>query len=232
MKYSYDLHLHSALSPCGDNDMTPNNIANMSIIKGLDIIALTDHNTCGNVRAVIEAAGENLLVIPGIEVTTSEEVHVVCYFPTVEAAEEMEKLIKKSMIPIKNEPEIFGHQYYMDEEDNISGEEDILLVNACGMDIYDVFSEVKKLGGVAVPAHIDRSSYSILSNLGFIPPDLEFTAVEITPKNREKLMYEYNEYIILSSSDAHYLENISEPENYIELSNKSAEVFIDFLCKR
>ena len=232
MKYSYDLHLHSALSPCGDNDMTPNNIANMSIIKGLDIIALTDHNTCGNVRAVIEAAGENLLVIPGIEVTTSEEVHVVCYFPTVEAAEEMEKLIKKSMIPIKNEPEIFGHQYYMDEEDNISGEEDILLVNACGMDIYDVFSEVKKVGGVAVPAHIDRSSYSILSNLGFIPPDLEFTAVEITPKNREKLMSEYNEYIILSSSDAHYLENISEPENYIELSNKSAEVFIDFLCKR
>lgn len=232
MKYSYDLHLHSALSPCGDNDMTPNNIANMSIIKGLDIIALTDHNTCGNVRAVIEAAGENLLVIPGIEVTTSEEVHVVCYFPTVEAAEEMEKLIKKSMIPIKNEPEIFGHQYYMDAEDNISGEEDILLVNACGMDIYDVFSEVKKLGGVAVPAHIDRSSYSILSNLGFIPPDLEFTAVEITPKNREKLMSEYNEYIILSSSDAHYLENISEPENYIELSNKSAEVFVDFLCKR
>lgn len=232
MKYSYDLHLHSALSPCGDNDMTPNNIANMSIIKGLDIIALTDHNTCGNVRAVIEAAGENLLVIPGIEVTTSEEVHVVCYFPTVEAAEEMEKLIKKSMLPIKNEPDIFGHQYYMDAEDNISGEEDILLVNACGMDIYDVFSEVKKLGGVAVPAHIDRSSYSILSNLGFIPPDLEFTAVEITPKNREKLMYEYNEYIILSSSDAHYLGNISEPENYIELSNKSAEVFIDFLCKR
>ena len=232
MRYSYDLHMHSALSPCGDNDMTPNNIVNMSIIKGLDIIALTDHNTCGNVRAVMEVAGDQLLVIPGIEVTTSEEVHVVCYFPTVDAAEEMEKLIKESMLPIKNEPEIFGHQYYMDAEDNISGEEEILLVNACGLDIYDVFSEAKRLGGVAVPAHIDRSSYSVLSNLGFIPPDIDFTAVEITPENREKMSSEYEKYKILSNSDAHYLENISEPENYIEFSKKSAEDFIAFLCKR
>ena len=89
MKLYYDLHIHSALSPCGDMDMTPNNIVNMSIIKGLDMIAVTDHNSCGNVRAVMEVAGDRLLVIPGMEVETSEEVHVVCYFPDIERCEKM-----------------------------------------------------------------------------------------------------------------------------------------------
>lgn len=232
MKYAYDLHIHSALSPCGDVDMTPNNIVNMSIIKGLDIIAVTDHNSCGNVRAVTEAADGRILVIPGMEVTTSEEVHVVCYFPTIENAEEMERRIKAKMPPIKNEPDIFGNQYYMDREDNICGEEEIFLVNACGMDIYEVFENAKELDGVAVLAHIDRTSYSVISNLGFIPPDLSVDAVEITSKSREKMEKEYGKYRILTSSDAHYLENISEPEFYLEISSKTTKDVIDFLCKR
>lgn len=232
MKLSYDLHIHSALSPCGDNDMTPNNIVNMSIIKELDIIAVTDHNSCKNVRAVIEAAAGNILVIPGIEVTTSEEVHVVCYFPTIEAAEAMGRLAESHLMPIENNPEIFGHQYIMDAEDDVVGEVELLLVNATDLDIYDVYNAAKKLGGVALPAHIDRSSCSILSNLGFFPPDIDFSAVEITKKNLDKMAKEYEKYAILTNSDAHYLENISEPENFIDILDKSIESFFDFIMQK
>lgn len=232
MKYFYDLHIHSALSPCSDDDMTPNNIVNMSLIKGLDIIAVTDHNTVGNLRAVAQAAEGKILVVPGMEIETSEEVHVVCYFPSLELAEDMGELIREHLPFIKNDPAIFGNQLLINEKDEKIGTEECLLVNATDLTIYDVFDEVKKRGGVAVPAHIDRSSYSILSNLGFIPPDLELNAVEITSANLEKLEKEYKQYEILTNSDAHYLENIAEPVNFIDISSKTTEEFLKFLCKK
>ncbi len=228
MRLYYDLHIHSALSPCGDMDMTPNNIVNMSIIKGLDVIAVTDHNTCGNVRAVMEAAGDNITVIPGMEVETSEEVHVVCLFPDIESAEEMEKFIRENSSFVKNRPEIFGRQCYMNAEDEIVGEEENLLVSATGLDIYQVIENVTKLGGVAIPAHIDRPSYSVLSNLGFIPPDLNVPAVEITSASRDIMAENYSEYFILTSSDAHYLGDISEKLYYLDIS---AKISAENLCK-
>lgn len=231
IKLYYDLHIHSALSPCGDNDMTPNNIVNMSIIKGLDVISVTDHNSCGNVRAVIEAADNRILVIPGMEVETSEEVHVTCYFKTVESAEKMWAEVKKNYSGIKNKEEIFGEQLYMDSQDNIVGKEDNLLVTATKLSIHDVFTLARSFGGVAIPAHIDRSSYSVLSNLGFIPPELDINTVEITPKNREKLENDYKNYQIVSNSDAHYLEDISEPFYYMDVVSKNAENVLEYLCK-
>lgn len=228
----YDLHIHSALSPCGDNDMTPNNIVNMAIIKGLDVIAVTDHNSCGNAAAVMEAAGDNILVVPGLEAETSEEVHVACYFPTLEGAYELERIIKASSPPVKNRPEIFGHQYYMDAQDNIVGEEENLLVSASGLDIYALVDTVRRLGGAAVPAHIDRSSYSVLSNLGFLPPDLCVSTLEITEKNRSRLAPEYKDFNILTSSDAHYLENIAEREYFLELLKKNAQTVVDFFVQK
>ena len=233
MELYYDLHIHSALSPCGDNDMTPNNTVNMSIIKGLDMIAVTDHNSCGNVRAVMEVAGDRLLVIPGMEVETSEEVHVVCYFPDIEACEKMGEYIKEHMQGIKNQEEIFGEQLYMDAEDNVIGKEENLLVTATDLDIFEVAEKAKEFGGVAVPAHIDRSSYSVLSNLGFMPPELMVDTVEITAKNRSKMQAEYEKkYNIISNSDAHYLEDIAEPEFSLNIMSKSAEKLIEYLCKR
>lgn len=232
MKLYYDLHIHSALSPCGDNDMTPNNIVNMAIIKGLDMISVTDHNSCGNVRAVIEAAGDRILVIPGMEVETCEEIHVVCYFPTVDKAEKMWDYVKQHMQTIENREEIYGEQLYMDSEDNIIGKEEILLVTATTLDVYAVVAAAKSFGGVALPAHIDRQSYSVISNLGFLPPDLDVSAVEITPKNRSKMENEYKKYKILSNSDAHYLEDISEAEFCVDIMLKSAEKVIEYLCKK
>ncbi len=226
MKLYYDLHIHSALSPCGDNDMTPNNIVNMSLLKGLDVIAVTDHNSCGNVRAVQKAAEGRLLVIPGMEIETSEEVHILGLFPCIESAEEMEGIIKDLSAPIKNRPEIFGNQYYMDENDEIVGEEERLLVTATRLDIYAAVENIQRLGGVSVAAHIDRASYSVLSNLGFFPPDLSIGAVEITSANSNVMLDEYKNYVVLTSSDAHYLGDISEQNYYLEAEEKTLEVFM------
>ncbi len=209
--------------------MTPNNIVNMSIIKGLDIIAVTDHNTCGNLESIMKVAEGKITVIPGMEIETSEEIHVVSYFKTLEDVKKAEEIIKNHLPKIKNRPDIYGNQYYMDENDEITGEEENLLICASSLDIYKVFEIVKKCGGVPVPAHIDKSSYSVISNLGFLPEDLYATALEITPKNRYIKENEYKNYNIISNSDAHYLENISEPEFYLELEEKSVNAVFEFL---
>lgn len=233
MKLYYDFHIHSALSPCGDNDMTPNNLINMSIIKGLDAVALTDHNACENVRAAAAVAGDKIIFIPGMEVETSEEVHIVTLFPTADAAEEMQRILTGSSPFIPNRPEIFGNQYIMDENDEICGEIDRMLVTASGLDIYTVVAAAKDLGGIAYPAHIDRESYSVLSNLGFIPPDLDISAVEITEKSRTALEGEYsNRYNIITSSDAHYLWDISERNHYIEVSDTSVRGILNAISNR
>ena len=233
MKLYYDFHIHSALSPCGDNDMTPNNLINMSIIKGLDAVALTDHNACENVRAAAAVAGDKIIFIPGMEVETSEEVHIVTLFPTADAAEEMQRILVDSSPYIPNRPEIFGNQYIMDENDEICGEIDRMLVTASGLDIYTVVAAAKDLGGLAYPAHIDRESYSVLSNLGFIPPDLDISAVEITEKSRAALEGEYsNRYNIITSSDAHYLWDISERNHYIEVSDASVRGILNAISNR
>ncbi len=231
MKLWYDLHIHSCLSPCGDNDMTPNNIVNMALLKGLDVIAVSDHNSCGNVRSVIKVADGKLLVIPAMEIETAEEVHILSLFPTIEAAEEMEEIIKSHSSGIMNNPEIFGNQFYMDENDNIIGEETRLLVSATTLDIYETASFVKSLGGIAIPAHIDRSSYSVISNLGFIPPDINFPCVEITEKNLETFSKDYKNYNIITDSDAHYLWDISEKVRCFEADNKKIENILQSLCK-
>lgn len=233
MKLYYDFHIHSALSPCGDNDMTPNNLINMSIIKGLDAVALTDHNACENVRAAAAVAGDKIIFIPGMEVETSEEVHIVTLFPTADAAEEMQRILTDSSPYIPNRPEIFGNQYIMDENDEICGEIERMLVTASGLDIYTVVAAAKDLGGIAYPAHIDRESYSVLSNLGFIPPDLDISAVEITEKSRTALEGEYsNRYNIITSSDAHYLWDISERNHYIEVSDASVRGILNAISNR
>lgn len=233
MKLYYDFHIHSALSPCGDNDMTPNNLINMSIIKGLDAVALTDHNACENVRAAAAVAGDKIIFIPGMEVETSEEVHIVTLFPTADAAEEMQRILVDSSPFIPNRHEIFGNQYIMDENDEICGEIDRMLVTASGLDIYTVVAAAKDLGGIAYPAHIDRESYSVLSNLGFIPPDLDISAVEITEKSRTALEGEYsNRYNIITSSDAHYLWDISERNHYIEVSDASVRGILNAISNR
>ena len=131
----------------------------------------------------------------------------------------------------QNSKPCFGNQYYMDAEDEIKGEEEKLLVSATDLSIYDVLEEAKKRSGIMVPAHIDRDSYSVLANLGFMPPDLNVGAVEITDKNRDALSKEYEKYAIITDSDAHYLENISEPKYQLDILNKNTGEIVEFLSK-
>ena len=145
----------------------------------------------------------------------------------------MQRILVDSSSYIPNRPEIFGNQYIMDENDEICGEIDRMLVTASGLDIYTVVAAAKDLGGIAYPAHIDRESYSVLSNLGFIPPDLDISAVEITEKSRTALEWEYsNRYNIITSSDAHYLWDISERNHYIEVSDASVRGILNAISNR
>jgi len=239
MKYFCDLHIHSALSPCADNDMTPNNIVNMASLCGLDIIALCDHNSIGNVKATMEAASDlPLTVVAGMELETQEEVHFVCLFENLAVAEEFDKWLTPYKPKIKNRPEIFGEQQYLDKDDCIVGYEEKLLVSACNISIYEVKKKIDTLPAIVIPAHIDRDSYSVISNLGFVPEDLGFTTLEISSSATKAEItnkFPYTEqYNIITNSDSHYLGTIYEKENPIELREPTAKDLINTLkyaCK-
>ena len=223
-RYYYDLHIHSCLSPCADNDMTPCNIAGMAAIKGLGIVALTDHNSTKNCRAFFAAAKRHGIVpIAGMELTTAEDVHIVCLFPTLEAAEKFDDEYRSFRILYKNRKDIFGDQLILDEEDNVIGEEEYLLLNASTLSIEEAGLLARKYGAAVFPAHIDRDENGIIAALGCVPETPHFHAVEF--RDRESIG-EYSEKyglwdkLILTDSDAHYLWDISEAENYIELEDE------------
>ena len=224
-----DLHIHSCLSPCGSDDMTPANLCGMAMLKGLQMIALTDHNTARNLPTMqICADAYGLLLIPGMEITTREEVHLLGYFPAVTVALEFSEFLRGHMPKKKNRPSFFGNQLVMDEDDNVIAEEDELLIGASDLSLGALVRLVREAGGVPVPAHINRGSNGLLINLGFVPEDLDLTAVEVwrdlpcphTPQEGR---------VVLHSSDAHYLGDILEAKETIELPERSVAAFLDYL---
>ena len=221
MRLYYDLHIHSCLSPCGDSDMTPNNIVNMARLADLNLIALTDHNSCRNCPAILAAErGSGLTVLPGMELCSAEEAHVVCLFPTLEAAEAFDAAVLPTLPPIPNRPEVFGEQIIMDGEDTIIGRLEPLLVTASALSVDDIPALARRFGGTAFPAHIDRPSYSVTAALGDIPP-VGFTAAEITAAgDTDTLCRQYpllRGLPLLQNSDAHYLHQIAEAGPWLEL---------------
>lgn len=231
MEFAVDFHIHSALSPCGDEDMTPNNIVKMALLKNLDIIAVTDHNSCANLPAFAEVAKENgLMLIPGMEVQTKEEVHIVCLFKRLEAAMKFSEIVYNSLPDVKNNEELFGRQLIFNSRDEIVGKVDKLLLSSTVLSVNDVFVIVRGFGGICIPAHVDRTGYSIITNLGFIPPSLRVKSVEISKNSSpEAIVKKYpflKQYNFIISSDAHYLWDISEREFFIEMEYLSvSELF-------
>lgn len=237
MRLSYDLHIHSCLSPCGDEDMLPSNIVGMAALKELDVIAVTDHNSCGNCPAVMKLAeAYGVTAIPGMELTTEEEVHVVCLFPELDNAMEFDKYVHQCMMPFPNDEEVFGRQLFVDEDDNIIAKEPYLLINATSIDFESVHGLVTKYGGIMIPAHVDKSSTSLLSNLGFIPPDSKFTCAEVKHIGFMDKLLDANPHLkncnIIHDSDAHYLEHIHEPEFFIEADSKSVRDILAALVRK
>ncbi len=243
--YYCDLHIHSCLSPCGDEDMTPGNIVGMSLLNGLQIVALTDHNSVKNCPAFFKIAKANgIIPVAGVELTTSEDVHAVCLFRSLEAAMKFGDFIESRRMRIKNEPDIFGRQLIIDENDEICGEEPDLLINAVNISLDEAFEEVLGRGGVCFPAHIDRSSNGIIAMLGDFPPEPAFTAFELNDiaslkdcRAQYSVISERN-LVHVASSDAHYLTDISEKGFAIELhdepysSDRVRNKLIDYLLGR
>jgi len=234
----YDFHIHSALSPCAANDMTPNNIVGMAVLNGLDVIAVTDHNTFGNVESVMKvAAKHNIIVLPGAEIDTAEEVHVLCLFCDLDSALAFENCLSSYYSGFPNRKDIFGDQLLFDENDNLVGEIDRMLLSATSISFDNLFALVSEFGGAFIPAHIDRSSYSVLSNLGFLPEYLNIPAVEVSPGGLSKSFLDGNNKIppntrIVTSSDAHYLWDIAEKWQFLTLSELSPRAIIDLLSKK
>lgn len=220
-RYYYDLHTHSCLSPCADDDNTPNNLLGMASLCEINILALTDHNSCKNCPAFFEAA-ERYGVIPiaGMELTTSEDIHMVCLFESLDGAMEFDKNLDFYRVPIKNRPDIFGNQLILDSDDKIIGEEENLLINAVGISLEDAPELVKGFGGICYPAHIDRTSNGIIATLGAFPKTPHFSCVEF--HNREKIPSFSQEYgldgkTFIVSSDAHRLTDMRDKEFYFDL---------------
>ena len=161
--------------------MTPNNLVGMALVAGLQVIGITDHNTCKNAPAVLRVAEEaGLLALPGMELCTAEEAHVVCLFETLEGAMDFDRYIYDNMPHIKNKAEIFGEQRILDQDDQLTSTlEDLLLVSSfIGVDEVKALTE--QYGGTAFPAHVDRDSYSVIAALGSIPPEGGYTLAEVT----------------------------------------------------
>jgi len=215
-------------------DMTPNNLVNMAKLLGLDVIALTDHNTSLNCEAAMAVGRETgLVVIPGMELTTSEDIHAVCLFPTLEKALAWNGYVDNHRIKIRNRADIYGRQVIMNESDEEMGELEHLLLPATEISIMNAYRKVKEFGGICYPAHIDRDSLSILSVLGEIDESCGFKTAELADKSKlEALRTQHpilNTLNIVTNSDAHYLENMRDAANYLELDSLSPESVIEFL---
>ncbi len=233
-QYYYDLHLHSCLSPCGDMDMTPNNLVNMAKLLGLDVIALTDHNTSLNCEAAMKVGEEvGLLVIPGMELTTAEDIHAVCLFPTLEQALDFSRYVDENRFKVPNKAEIYGRQVIMNENDEEIGEIEHLLLPASFIGMYDAYRKAREFGGICYPAHIDRDSLSILSVLGEIDPYCGFRTAELADLSKLPELRKQHPILdhmnIITCSDAHYLENMRDAANTLELPELTREAVIRYL---
>lgn len=232
MELFADLHIHSCLSPCAEQEMTPNNIVHMAYLKGLQMISVTDHNSCNNLPAICAVAKElGITVVPGMEMETAEEVHTLAYFRTLADAMAFSNEAYHYLPPIPNNPQFFGEQTLMNENDEILGIEPRLLLSPLSLSLEEGVDKVRAFGGVAVPAHIERTSHGIIPILGFINPRLNFRTVEISPRGIAEGFSEYDPRLtVLTSSDAHHLGDILEQQQKLTLAENTANAFCDWLC--
>ncbi len=223
-KYYYDLHIHSCLSPCGSDDMTPATICGMCALNGINLAALTDHNTAKNCPAFFKAAKfYGIVPIAGMELTTAEDIHVVCLFPELENAMEFDKAVESHRMKIPNRPDIFGNQLIMNEEDEVTGRDEFLLITATDIPIDSAAAFVREYGGICYPAHIDREANGVISALGTFPKDCGFNVYELNDCNNApsyEKTYELQGLKSVVSSDAHYLDKLKEKNEYFEVNDE------------
>ncbi len=210
-----DLHVHTVLSPCAEVEMIPPLIVQRAKELALGIIAITDHNSAENVAAVMEAArGRELAVLPGMEVQTKEEVHLLCLFDTVEQALSWQEEVYAHLPPLKNNDEVFGPQFVVDASGEFVRYNERLLLTSVSLSVEEVAAAVEARAGLCVASHIDRPAYSLLANLGFVPPGARLAALELSRQaNLEQLRAanpSLEGYALIASGDAHQLDQMSD----------------------
>lgn len=209
-----DLHVHTVLSPCAELEMIPPLIIERALELGLGFIAVCDHNATGNTPAMVEAGRQvGLCVLPGMEVQSREEVHILCLFDTLEQAAAWQAVVDAHLPALPNRDDVFGSQLIVDAWGEFVAFEERLLLTSTSLSVEEIFSGVHRLGGLALPAHVDRPSYSLLANLGFLPPGLDIIAVEIsrqiTPAEARKRFPQLAGVALIGSGDAHRLEEMT-----------------------
>lgn len=209
-----DLHIHTCLSPCGDLLMSPKRVVEKAVENNIDIIAICDHNSAENVRAAINVGVDyKITILAGMEITSVEEAHILALFDNVEAVLDLQKKVYENLAGENNE-DVFGEQIIANEFDEVEGYNKRLLIGATALTIKTLVDEIHKRNGLAIAAHVDRQAFSIIGQLGFIPPDLELDALEISANiNRSRAVErfpEINKFPLITSSDAHFLQDIGK----------------------
>jgi 3',5'-nucleoside bisphosphate phosphatase len=223
----YDLHIHSGLSPCGDEAMTPHNIARMAQLKGLQLISVTDHNSLKQQHVMADVAHQyGLSYVYGVEIQSQEEVHILGYFPTRKAVDAMQRWIDVHQIKVKNRPSYFGDQVLYNTHDEVIDEEPVALIFSLNASLESCIRAIHHKGGKAVLAHLYGRKYGLIQQLGFIPEGLPIDGVELCdPREVPFFKNEYPQYAqlpILCNSDAHQLGDIHEARFRLEDSVLSA----------
>jgi PHP family Zn ribbon phosphoesterase len=229
-EYKADLHIHTVLSPCGSLEMSPRTIIQEALKKNIDIIGITDHNStrqCLEVSREAQKAG--ITVYCGVEVTTKEEVHCLAFFETFDILDSFQQYLDLYLPEILNDTNLFGYQVVVDEAENIVYEEPKLLISAIAQSIDQVEEEVHRLKGVFIPAHIDRPKYSLISQLGFAPPDLKADAFELSKHTSTEAFLKKFSYLkdrtFIRNSDAHQPDLIGESYTILQMGSPSFEEF-------
>lgn len=225
--FSCDLHIHSTLSPCGDLEMSPKNIVSKANEVGLDIIAITDHNMTENSYYAHELGKRSgTLVLFGMELQTEEEVHLLAVFDNFETALLFQETIYDLLPAVKNDPDFFGDQVVVDGNDQIIRFEDRLLLNSAQISITAAVSWIKSHGGLAIPCHIDSPTFSIISQLGYVPDGIPFDALEVRDIGKAHTLAPliFQKHVpFVTFSDAHYLQDIGRRVTHLDLDEPSCK---------
>lgn len=213
--YKADLHIHTVLSPCGDLDMSPARIISEAKAKNINILGITDHNTTRQSKVIKKMAEkENIFVMCGAEVTTKEEAHCLAFFETEDKLDKFQLYLDDHLPDIQNNVKLFGYQVAVDENDEIVFEEERLLISALDQNVNEIEQKVHQLDGIFIPAHVDKPKFSLMSQLGFIPPDLKYDALELSKHTALEVFLLQNKYLgtpsLIRNSDAHFPDLIGD----------------------
>jgi PHP family Zn ribbon phosphoesterase len=225
--FSAELHVHTLLSPCAELEMIPPLIVQEALDRNIDLIAITDHNATANIEAVQKAAaGSGLKVLPGMELQTREEVHLLCLFDTLEQAYALQEQVDRLFPPIPNNPDYFGEQFVVDATGDFICREERLLLASIDIGLHEAVEFVGGLGGLAIPAHVDRKAYGLLEVLGFVPTDVPIEALEVSRNVKiaeaPDRFPQVRGYPLLQGGDAHRLEELLGA-NHFTLAKRSVD---------